>query len=238
MSKSNKDYEIVLRDYEIYVVTSADYWYVGSASGREPYGSRRFKDHMTGKGGAKLLTQNVAELGTDAFSYQILESGFGNHVEAERLWFDLGQIFETRECLNGARPFRGGALPGNGAGRKLSPEHCANMSAARKGVPLGPQSPEHIAKLSAVSRGIPHDPEWVQKIAIANTGSKRTPEQRANISASITGRVISDEDRRARSERMRGNPDAIRNLAKGSCARWQINRGKPCICGQHEQDNQ
>lgn len=233
--------------YEIYAITNDQYWYVGSASGKLPFAARRFDEHRRGIKSAAKLQAVIARDGFDSLSQIVLEAGVGDHIAAERRWYELGQLYETRECLNGGPPALAGSLPGCGKGRITPPAVRAKLSLARKGIPLGPQSPEHIAKLSAVRkgrpaankgkpsprRGIPQTTEWIAKRTGANIGSHRTAEQRDRIARSLRGRKLSPEARRNMSA-VRMGTDAVRdNGRKGACRRWFINQGKSCICGSH-----
>ena len=72
-------------------------------------------------------------------------------------------------------------------GRKLSPEHSANIAAAKKGVK---QSPEHVAKLIAAKKGVKlgtQSPEHKANIAAAKKGVKQSPEHVAKLVAIRTG---------------------------------------------------
>ena len=77
-------------------------------------------------------------------------------------------------------------------GKKLSPEFCAKMSAVRKGKKL---SPETCAKISAARKGIKRSPETLAKISAANKGRKRSPEHIAKHAAALKGRKYSPEHR-------------------------------------------
>ena len=77
-------------------------------------------------------------------------------------------------------------------GRKMSPEFCAKISAARKGKKL---SPETCAKISAARKGIKRSPETLAKISAANKGRKRSPEHIAKHAAALKGRKYSPEHR-------------------------------------------
>ena len=75
-------------------------------------------------------------------------------------------------------------------GLERSPEHCAKLSASKKGKPL---SLDHCKKIAMALSGVPKSPEHVAKVATANTGKKRTLEQRAKISAGNTGKKRTPE---------------------------------------------
>lgn len=109
--------------YEIYVVESTDYWYVGSTvRGFE----RRFRMHMAGYGGAPLLRDQVDLLGQQAFSVRRLESATGDPMPAEQSWYDWHLSNDPRLSLNSRRP---GAFPDH------DDETRAKIAAAKSGVP-------------------------------------------------------------------------------------------------------
>lgn len=109
--------------YEIYVVESADHWYVGSTTrGFE----RRFRMHMAGYGGAPLLRQRVGALGERAFSVRRLESSVGDPMPAEQAWYDWHLANDSRSSLNTRRP---GAFPAH------TDVTRAKISAAKSGIP-------------------------------------------------------------------------------------------------------
>ena len=108
-------------------------------------------------------------------------------------------------------------------GRKLTftEEHTRNMSTSNKGKP---KSEEHKRKLSEAGKGNEpwnkgldkNDPrvaeyanklkgkefseEHRQKLSESHKGKKNTPEQKAKISATLTGRVKSEETKKKMSE--------------------------------------
>jgi len=71
-------------------------------------------------------------------------------------------------------------------GRKLSPEHLANLRANHA---RGPLSEEHKAKI----RESCNRPEAIARMSEANQGRKRTPEHQAKLTASQKGRGPSPE---------------------------------------------
>lgn len=76
-------------------------------------------------------------------------------------------------------------------GRKLTPEHVANMSKSKKGIPVGKYSPERVEKTAKALRGKkrpPRSKETCEKLSKANTGKKRSDETRANISKAQKGK--------------------------------------------------
>ena len=75
-------------------------------------------------------------------------------------------------------------------GLERSPEHCAKLSASKKGKPL---SLDHCKKIAMALSGVPKSPEHVAKVAAANTGKKRSPESCARMSASKKGKKRSPE---------------------------------------------
>lgn len=112
--------------YEIYVIESIDYWYVGSAILPRSSAVKRFERHVSGKGsGTAFLHSKIVELGEEHFSCTVVESRFGDHIAAEREWYDSYLADDPRATLNGRRP---GAWDG-----QHRPETCAKISASNKG---------------------------------------------------------------------------------------------------------
>lgn len=88
-------------------------------------------------------------------------------------------------------------------GKKLPPDWCAAMGKARRGIKLGPFSPEHCANISAARKGRPLSDEHRKALSVAavrrgapkltreqidraaatRRGVKRTPEQKARMAA-------------------------------------------------------
>jgi hypothetical protein len=108
------------------------------------------------------------------------------------------------------------AISAGKKGRPNSPEHIAKVAAAKRGRPGHRHTAESRAKLSASHKGRkfsdehianlrlshlghkpkPMTPDGKARMIAANTGSKRTMETRQRLSASLTGRKLSDEHRR------------------------------------------
>lgn len=92
------------------------------------------------------------------------------------------------------------------SGRPKTPEHCAAVSAAKKGKPGKPQSEATKAKRAATLRGRKRPPEEVE--AIRQRHANMTPEQRAQkserIKAALTGKKLSPEHKKKISEIQRG----------------------------------
>lgn len=65
--------------------------------------------------------------------------------------------------------------------RIRTPEHCAAISAAKKGRPGHPISDEHKEKLRQINLGRKHTEEAKKKVSEANKGKKPTPEQLQKI---------------------------------------------------------
>ena len=152
-----------LIDYEIYLITTPGYWYVGSTI----HGAaKRFREHMGGKkSGASLLKAKVAELGIAAFKQTVVETSFGNPIEAEQKWYDFYLAHDARHSLNRRRP---GGFDGWNTGI--------------------PSSPEHRAKIGAFHLGRKRPLETGRKISAAKMGHTVSQEARDKISESLTGR--------------------------------------------------
>lgn len=104
--------------------------------------------------------------------------------------------------------------------------------------------------------GRTHSEETRDAIRQARTGTKASSETRAKLSAIHKanpnkgtfkpGHIWSDESRAKRSESQKGvlhTPEEKAKISaalkgwrpvKAQCQRWNINRDKPCICGQHQ----
>lgn len=136
--------------YEIYLITAPGYWYVGCASGKLSTAKKRFTQHMGGvkSSGAPKLCSAIQEIGKESFHQVVVERGCGNPLEAEQAWYDFYFAHDARQSLNSHRP---GGTPN--AGRKLSAEHKAKISAAHVGLKLPPLTPEHKAQISKVHKG-------------------------------------------------------------------------------------
>ena len=113
--------------YEIYVLVSDDYWYVGSASGKQPYAIRRYDEHQRGFQSAQKLQEVARSLGWGAFEMMVLEQSCGDHIAAESRWWKLGVLLETRECLNLRNPAQ---WSGTMTGRAFTAQHKKKISAA------------------------------------------------------------------------------------------------------------
>ena len=183
--------------YEIYVITTENHWYVWSASGKKPFASRRFTEHMSGGNKCAARIRDLLKVcGPSAFQYEVLDSGVGDVIERERFWYDIGVVFEHRECLNAHAP---GSYPDTNTGRTATLEARANMSRAAIGhAPtfIGPHSPETKAKTSAISkaRGMPRH---VTDAATAARIGKPSP---------LRGRKQSPDVVAMKAERQTGKP--------------------------------
>lgn len=168
--------------YEIYAITSEWEWYVGKSWGIHTNPARRFRKHMTGSGNSVHLWEAVQQHGQDAFTQVILESGFGDHVAAEQFWYDMGQLFETRKCLNGARP--------NTWGKNAvhTPEWIEKRTAPQRGIK---RTPEQIRVNSEVHKGLHPSDETRKKMSLSNLGKHfMTPEQRQAVSDRQRGTIV------------------------------------------------
>ena len=104
-------------------------------------------------------------------------------------------------------------------GLKRTPEHCAKLSASKKGKKL---SIETRAKMSAIRKGKPRSPEHCAKLSAALKGKIFTPERCANISAALKGKKYpprSPEYRAKISAIHKGRPRSSEHCAKLSAAK-------------------
>ena len=85
-----------------------------------------------------------------------------------------------------------------------TPEHCAAISAAKKGKSTGPISAAHRAALLA-----------------ANVGKKCSAEKRAKISAAHSGKTLTEEHKRKIREHMR-LPESRARSSAAAFAQWAV----------------
>lgn len=145
-------------DYEVYLIETSLYWYVGSTT----IGSdARWDRHRSGHGNAHLLTAKIKDLGPEAFDHRVLEQDCGHPIKAERRWYDWYLAHDPRQSLNGRAP--GGWS--DRTGKTHPPEVRSKISAALKG---------HI--LSTATRA---------KISKSRQGQLHTPSTRSKMSATM-----------------------------------------------------
>lgn len=96
-------------------------------------------------------------------------------------------------------------------GRKLTPEHCARISAAK----MNP-SAETRVKLSAARKGKRHSPEAIARIRAA--AQNPSEEARAKMRAAATGRVLTLEERAKISAAHKGRKRSAEARANMSAA--------------------
>ncbi len=108
---------------------------------------------------------------------------------------------------------------------RLAHHRCNLLEGSRAGV----GSPAHLSALA----GPANRARWNAVLAKWN-GS---PAQQAHI-AKLNADPRQQARNRAWLAEWRASPGNHAHLAantkKGNCTQWQINRGKPCICGQHD----
>lgn len=125
-------------------------------------------------------------------------------------------------------------------GRKLSPEHCAAISRASKGKPK-PMSPSHRAAVVAANRGRAptpamiaaaiangrenwrhmHTPEAIAKRE-ARIGVPLSKEQKAKISAAMTGRKLTPEHVAAMRAALKGRKLSPEHVAAMRAGMWSL----------------
>lgn len=170
---------------------------------------RRAAEHPTA-----ILSVKIKECGNH-IRVQILETVMSDSDwrERERHWikitrFSFPDNYNTSEGGEGTP----GVIPSAETraklsavhrGRKRPPrsaEHCANISAAKKGKTL---SPETCAKLSIMRKGRTISLRHRQSLSIALKGHEVSAATRAKLRLSNIGKKYSDEIRAARSITMR-----------------------------------
>jgi group I intron endonuclease len=180
----------------IYVIRhAAGRCYVGSAVNI----LRRWDLHRSqlrrGKHHSLKMQRAWNKYGEGAFTFEVLENVEKELlIEREQHWIDaLHACKRGFNTLPAAGSFRGHTWSAQVVekrrialtGLKRSPEACARIGAAKRGVPI---SEEQKAKLSAALKGRPRPLELVQRSAARNRGSKRSPETRARMSAAQKAR--------------------------------------------------
>lgn len=113
-------------------------------------------------------------------------------------------------------------------GKKLTPEHCANMSKAIKGKKLGPRPPEVIEKISKALTGrkCPRTAEHQAKITAKLIGREVKQETRDKIGAARKGKKMgpySPEHCAAISDSLKGRtipPEAREKMRISALKRW------------------
>ena len=106
----------------------------------------------------------------------------------------------------------------------LNPMYINMAHANGKFLSVGPKSPEHIAKLKGQKRS----PETKAQMSATSTGKNKSPEHRANIAAAKTGKKLGppSPDTRARlSVAQTGKKHSPETLAKMSAAQTGKKRG-------------
>ncbi len=103
-------------------------------------------------------------------------------------------------------------------GRSHTGETRERLRAARQG---STHSDATRAKLSAMRKANPNKGTF-------QVGHVWSDASKAKRSASQRGVLHTDEEKAKIRNALRG-----RYPAKAACQRWQINRGKPCVCGHH-----
>lgn len=99
-------------------------------------------------------------------------------------------------------------------GRKASPETRARMSEAGKRRVHVPHTPEHCAAISAGKKGKPASPITIAASVAAKTGKRLSPEHCAAISAGKKGRPLSPATIAASAAAKRGKPLTPEHRAK------------------------
>jgi len=196
--------------FEVYCHTSpSGKRYVGY-SGRRGGMAERWREHAqeSDAGSDRLICRAIRKYGADSFRHELLtvcDTEAGAHT-AERYWI------AARATL---APAGYNATPGgDGNSSTRSPETCARISAAKRGVKQHPLSESHRAKISAswtperrAARSIK------SKANQTGVGRSLSAEHRARIGAAHRGKIVSQETRARMSAAQR--------------ARWEKKAGRP-----------
>jgi len=153
------------------------------ATGREYIGvtsrgvERRWKEHRQGARTDMPIARAIAKYGADAFDY-VKEATLPTFQE---------MLIAERIAIAFNRPAFNLTAGGDGAlGAVRTPEQRAKLSAAAKARGVHPGL---LAAAVKANTGRKHSEETKAKIGAANLGQRRTPEQRARMSAVKQGHV-------------------------------------------------
>jgi hypothetical protein len=173
----------VSSDFEIYLITAPGYWYVGSTRvGHQ----KRFAQHKKPRSGCIRLREKMTELGSDAFSIQLLEKGIGDPLGAEASWYERCLEELPGTTLNSRRP---GAYPEKSlAGR----ERIAEAARQRTG---WHHSEEAKKKIAAKAIGRVDSNHTRVRRSTSHIGLKHSATTRQSISKALRGRKFTDETR-------------------------------------------
>jgi group I intron endonuclease len=155
--------------------------YIGSSRSLRARFMRHLRDLHDGKHHCPALQRAWNLYGHEAFSFGILEHCEPKEMREREAWW-MAELRTDYNCMNvrdsvishGERARH--LLSIAGTGRVKSPETCAKLSAALRGVP---KSPEHIVNAAAARKGKAYrkgfhlTPETIEKIRVAQRGKKR-----------------------------------------------------------------
>lgn len=160
--------------------------------------SKRWTEHRrtldTGKHHSKRLMNSWRKRGAERFQFRVL------------LFCDRADLlFYEQRALDAYKPeYNTDKVAGSRLGSKASPESKARMSASHKGQ-------------SSPMKGMSHSAETKAKISESRKGKgggKRTAERRANISAALKGREVSQEQRAKISAKLMGHKQSPEQIEK------------------------
>lgn len=161
--------------------TSNGKYYIGQSI----HVTRRRREHLTelvaGRHWNKHLQAAWNKYGAESFEFRVLEECPTGLLDSrERLWIAFYRSVELGYNMDS----------GGTAGKVVSPESRARISAAAKGQA---KSPTHRARIAAANIGKVMSPAIRLKLSEAGKGRVNSPETRARISAATKGRVLSAE---------------------------------------------
>lgn len=199
--------------------------------GQSVHIKRRWSEHRVAarRGDKSPLYISMRKHGLDAFALEILEEcGPESFDERETHWM---AHFRAREVGYNLMPAgqRGRVadeemrerIASKLRGRKLTPEHIANISKGQTG---RTHSEETKQKIRASGRARQRSPESAAKTALGlrKRYAAFTPEQRAEYSARRSGWRQTEEAKRLASEKLSGlkrSPEQIANMKASACNR-------------------
>ena len=108
------------------------------------------------------------------------------------------------------------------AAGNATPEGRARWEASRH--PVSAEAAARLADNFADWQGTPESKAHYARLGEGLAARNKTPEMRAKFSAAQL----------ARASRPGSHAEHVRSGQIAACARWQVGRGKSCVCGKHE----
>lgn len=158
--------------YYIYHKPTQQHYY-GARWAKSADPSDLWSTYFTSSSSVKLL---IEQYGVDSFEVEVRKV-FSTGIEA-RMWehkvLKRLRAWKRANWLNksnGQPPVCTYSRKGQGAGRKLSPSHCAAIAAGTRGISK-PHTPEHIQKAANARRGLQRSSETKQLMSKSSRAAK------------------------------------------------------------------